>query len=177
MLTAFITLGITKPIRKLVDASNTVGKGDLTAEVKIKSRDEIGQLAVSFNRMVDDLKKHREHLEVLVDERTKKLKDSHSLLNDIIEGTTDIVFLKDSQYRLTMVNSAIIPLFRMSKEDIIGKNNKDLLPADLADQLNNHDNEVMTTGETKVFGKLYPQKMALKHFLQLKAHTAIIREI
>ncbi|MFQ5713563.1 MAG: HAMP domain-containing protein [Candidatus Scalinduaceae bacterium] len=48
--------GIANPIRKLADASSTVGKGDLTAKVNIKSRDELGKLAVAFNQMTDNLK-------------------------------------------------------------------------------------------------------------------------
>ena len=53
----FITRSITKPVSRLVEASNAVSKGDLTTEVKIESRDEIGKLAGSFNQMVESLKK------------------------------------------------------------------------------------------------------------------------
>ena len=53
----FITRSITKPVNRLVEASNAVGKGDLTTEVKIESRDEIGELAGSFNQMVESLRK------------------------------------------------------------------------------------------------------------------------
>lgn len=44
----FITRGVTNPVRKLVEVSAIVAKGDLTPETEVKTRDEIGQLAGSF---------------------------------------------------------------------------------------------------------------------------------
>jgi methyl-accepting chemotaxis protein len=52
----FITRGVTNPVRKLVEVSAIVAKGDLTAETEIKTRDEIGQLAGSFKQMVSSLR-------------------------------------------------------------------------------------------------------------------------
>jgi methyl-accepting chemotaxis protein len=51
-----ITRGITTPVRDLVDISGIVAQGDLTAEVEIKTKDEIGQLAGSFKTMVGSLR-------------------------------------------------------------------------------------------------------------------------
>jgi methyl-accepting chemotaxis protein len=51
-----ISRGITVPVRTLVDVSGTVAKGDLTTEIEVQSKDEIGQLAGSFNRMADSLR-------------------------------------------------------------------------------------------------------------------------
>jgi len=52
----FITRGVTNPVRKLVDVSGIVAKGDLTPEMEVKSKDEIGQLAGSFKKMVGSLR-------------------------------------------------------------------------------------------------------------------------
>ncbi len=49
--------GIVKPIRKLRDASVEIGLGKLGARVDIKSNDEIGDLAASFNKMGGDLQR------------------------------------------------------------------------------------------------------------------------
>jgi methyl-accepting chemotaxis protein len=51
-----ITRSITVPVRKLVDVSGTVAKGDLTPEIDVKGEDEIGQLSLSFKQMVTGLK-------------------------------------------------------------------------------------------------------------------------
>jgi len=46
---------ISIPVLALRDAANRVGEGDLTQSVKSKSRDEIGELGIAFNKMVKDL--------------------------------------------------------------------------------------------------------------------------
>ncbi len=44
------------PILSLKEAAEKVGKGDYTQSVKVESRDEVGTLAGSFNKMVEDLR-------------------------------------------------------------------------------------------------------------------------
>ncbi len=55
-----ITRGITNPVRRLAGALGMVAKGDLSQEIEIKFKDEIGVLSTSFNRMVGDLKRLEE---------------------------------------------------------------------------------------------------------------------
>lgn len=47
---------VAKPLVILSNAAGLVAKGDLTQEVKVKGKDEIGRLAASFNEMTDNLK-------------------------------------------------------------------------------------------------------------------------
>lgn len=76
-----ISLWVTRPLTKLTDVIEDIGKGgDLNKRVKIHSKDEIGQLASAFNQMTidlkksqDQIKKHAEKLEQKVQERTKDL--------------------------------------------------------------------------------------------------------
>jgi two-component system NtrC family sensor kinase len=58
----FITTGITNPLRDIVVATEKIAQGDLSHEVKIQSRDEIGHLAESFNQMVRELKHAQQEL-------------------------------------------------------------------------------------------------------------------
>ena len=51
---------ITRPLKELSLATETVAHGDLTHSIRVASKDEIGDLAVSFNRMVGDLKQSRD---------------------------------------------------------------------------------------------------------------------
>ena len=46
---------VTRPIEELVEGTSRLAGGDLSSRVNVKSRDEIGQLAESFNRMATDL--------------------------------------------------------------------------------------------------------------------------
>ncbi|MBW1903341.1 MAG: CHASE3 domain-containing protein, partial [Deltaproteobacteria bacterium] len=84
-----ISRGIINSIRELSDAVGMVAKGDLTHEVKVMTKDEIGQLAVDFNQMVKDLRrldKNEKHLNAVlrairnVDKLITKEKDRDRLL-------------------------------------------------------------------------------------------------
>ena len=73
---------ISSPIGELTKGVRSMKKETLGYEVKIKSKDEIGELATAFNTMSADLKVSRDHLEEysknlekLVAERTKELEE------------------------------------------------------------------------------------------------------
>ena len=48
-----ISLNITRPLKRLTDGAEAISRGDLDQHIKVKSRDEIGKLAKSFNEMAD----------------------------------------------------------------------------------------------------------------------------
>ncbi|PFM64651.1 chemotaxis protein [Bacillus cereus] len=52
----FVTLSITKPLKRLVASSQEISDGDLTKTIEIHSNDEMGQLAKAFNGMTDSLR-------------------------------------------------------------------------------------------------------------------------
>ncbi len=83
----FITSTIIHPIQGVVFATNKIAQGDLDHKVEINFRDEIGQLAQSFNQMTENLKKANEKLvkwgktlEKRVEERTKELREMQDYL-------------------------------------------------------------------------------------------------
>jgi len=52
-----VARSISKPLDELTKGAEIIGKGDLEHRVGVKSKDEIGQLAATFNRMTASLKK------------------------------------------------------------------------------------------------------------------------
>jgi len=54
----YLSRSITKPLRKFMDISNDIGTGNLERRVDITSNDEFGQLSITFNKMIDDLRQH-----------------------------------------------------------------------------------------------------------------------
>jgi two-component system NtrC family sensor kinase len=58
----FSTSRIIKPLQKMVVATQEIAKGDLSHKVEMQSRDEIGDLAESFNQMTANLKAANEKL-------------------------------------------------------------------------------------------------------------------
>jgi methyl-accepting chemotaxis protein len=55
---AIINRGISNPLRSVVSRINEIARtaGDLTAKLRVSSRDEVGDLATGFNRMLGGLK-------------------------------------------------------------------------------------------------------------------------
>jgi len=51
---------LTRTLRELTDASRAIAKGDLKQQVPIRSQDELGELATSFNQMSSDLAKSQD---------------------------------------------------------------------------------------------------------------------
>ena len=52
-----IWLMVHKPIRRLIAGTNHVAAGELNYKIRVRSRDELGELARSYNRMTGELKR------------------------------------------------------------------------------------------------------------------------
>lgn len=83
----FSTTRITNPLKEMVTATQEIAKGDLSHKIVVSSKDEIGDLADSFNQMTTDLKAANDKLiewgktlEKKVEERTKELKEMQAHL-------------------------------------------------------------------------------------------------
>jgi methyl-accepting chemotaxis protein len=95
-LAYWITRSITRPLRVAVDVANQVAAGDLTADIRAASKDEIGQLLDSMHEMTRALNEKaaaagelaRGNLAVHVQARSDKdvLSQSFSLLLQTLQG-------------------------------------------------------------------------------------------
>jgi two-component system NtrC family sensor kinase len=75
---------VLRPVRRLRGAIEKAGEGDLSARVPVRTRDEMGELARSWNEMTGELQRAREDLEGLnrtledrVAEKTRELEQTH----------------------------------------------------------------------------------------------------
>lgn len=76
----FISRRLLKPVRELVAGTGHVMAGDLAYRVPIVEKDEIGELAQSFNAMAQEIQEHRDHLEKMVQAKTAELKQAQDSL-------------------------------------------------------------------------------------------------
>jgi signal transduction histidine kinase len=60
LLGALLARSLTRTLRELTAATQKVAKGELEQRVPIRSKDELGELAASFNQMSKDLTKSRD---------------------------------------------------------------------------------------------------------------------
>jgi two-component system, NtrC family, sensor kinase len=63
----FLVNRVTRPLRELRDSAEAVGRGDFSRRVLVRSKDECGELAVSFNRMTENVQQSRAQLEKTVE--------------------------------------------------------------------------------------------------------------
>ena len=66
----FVSRSITLPIRQMRETARQIAKGDFGRRVRIKSKDEVGELAESLNTMADELQQKMENLKRLDRVRT-----------------------------------------------------------------------------------------------------------
>jgi diguanylate cyclase (GGDEF)-like protein len=76
----------TRPLAELSEAALAVADGHLDTHIDIKSRDEVGKLALAFNTMTDEL---RTYIHALQDSRDE-LKRNLTRLGDTLSSTHDL---------------------------------------------------------------------------------------
>jgi len=80
-----------------------------------------------------------------------QLRERNALLNSILESTPDIIVVKDREGRHVALNSNLANFFGKPIEEIIGKDDLELVPPDIARQIMAKDRQVMATGITETY--------------------------
>jgi signal transduction histidine kinase len=86
---ALISQTITKPIRELTSATHAMASGKLGQQVIVRSKDEIGELAQSFNKMNDDLARSFNLRKQMTADIAHELRTPLSLIIGHAEGVHD----------------------------------------------------------------------------------------
>ena len=79
-------------------------------------------------------------------ETARELTVKHRLLNAVVEGTTDLIYIRDLDHRFTLANSACAKVFRRSVNEVLGSSMRDLLPNDSYDAVAKSDQEIVRDG-------------------------------
>ena len=87
LLNLLLSRMVLRPVRLVNEAMARAATGDLSARLPVHSRDEVGSIALSFNRMVAELEASRKqneaysrNLEGMVEARTSELRASQATL-------------------------------------------------------------------------------------------------
>ncbi len=75
------------------------------------------------------------------------LRDYIRLLDDVIDGSTSPIFLKDQDGRFITINASLEKMLGKSRQELKGKTDYDIAPKDVADCWRSHDAKVMATGK------------------------------
>jgi PAS domain S-box-containing protein len=119
------------------------------SQVLIVHKTEAGEVEFisTVARDIRDRKKAEEALR----EQQAALRDRNALLNSILESTPDIIVVKDRLGRYVAINSTLANFLGKPIEEIIGKNDLELLPPDTAREMMAKERQIMAAGITESY--------------------------
>jgi PAS domain S-box-containing protein len=126
---------ISKPILAVVAAAKAIGKGNMNTKVSVKSNDEIGQLADSFNKMIIDLKEFRDNLE-----------QSEERYRSLIEDSSEIIYQTDKKRFFAGVNKTMLNKLGFPSEELLGMRMDNIVPDNEREKIIKHTREVIENG-------------------------------
>jgi signal transduction histidine kinase len=93
LLTQILARGMTSPLRQMTAAARSMADGDYSRRVQATSRDEVGQLAMAFNVMAEDLEQSDQVRRDLVANVSHELRTPiaalQAQLENIVDGVTE----------------------------------------------------------------------------------------
>ena len=109
---------------------------------------DIGQVT----RFADLLSEGFKRFEDLVanEEARNKLEEQHALLEAVVEGSQDAIFVKDREGRYLLANSMAAAWAGRAKEEMIGLSNEDFYPPDLVRSAGEQDQRVLASGQMQI---------------------------
>ena len=107
----FFSNRLLSPIYGLINGTKKIAAGDLTYKIDVKSTDEIGQLADSFNSMTEDM--HRYH-----SEKEKILKDMHDGIGGITTNIKLLSELAQDKGSVPEIKESLRTISELSKEGL-----------------------------------------------------------
>ncbi len=115
-----------------------------------------------------------------VTERKKQeteLKRLHSILNALVTGSTDAIFVKDREGRYLVVNQAMSALVGRPMEAILGTDDHALFAVELAERLRADDQRILKTGAALSYEEVVATHDAIYQYLTTKGPLIIDGEV
>lgn len=118
LLCSYILAGIvTRPIQDILGKVNDVAEGKFDPPLQVRSRDELGQLALRINAMTSHLLQRTNRLRKTLEEN-RAVKEH---LESVINGTSDAIHTMDMDGRITSTNRAFEELYGWNAAEAVGK--------------------------------------------------------
>lgn len=107
-----LTIGIllartlTRPLQALTQAAQNIAQGDLNQQVRVTSKDEIGQLGLAFNRMSQEVARENQIRRQMTADIAHDLRTPLTVIAGYIESMRDGI-LQPTPHRLDLIYSEI----------------------------------------------------------------------
>ncbi|RLC31020.1 MAG: PAS domain-containing sensor histidine kinase [Deltaproteobacteria bacterium] len=126
----YLSKEITIPIRELAEATNRIASGDYDFYIDLESKDEIGGLVNSFNKMTMDLKISKNQLEQAnrdLIQSNEELEQRRLYMEFVLANVAAGVISADEKGNILTINKSAETMLETSAADIIGKNYREVL--------------------------------------------------
>ena len=102
-------------------------------------------------------------------EQTRYAKsEGEKRMQRILDYAPAAIYVKDIDGKFTFLNQKVADLYHKQRDEIIGKTLYDILPEDIADEIHNHDTDVITAGKPLEYEENFPQDDGNHHFISIK---------
>ncbi|EOT44860.1 cell wall metabolism sensor histidine kinase WalK [Enterococcus columbae] len=110
VVAVLIAHSITQPIGEMREQAVRIARGDYSRKVTVHGKDELGQLATTFNQLAKQIEETQEAME---SERNR--------LNSVLSHMTDGVVATDRRGKVITINDMALSLLNVKKEVAIGQ--------------------------------------------------------
>jgi PAS domain S-box-containing protein len=187
-----ISNSITNPLEKLMEHFDKASNGDFSLRMTGTSNDEIGRLALFFNRFMQQIGQYNDDLkqQILVRQNAENsLRQSEQLYRSIMASAADPIIIYDMEGKVTYFNPAFQHVFGWNLTDCLDKKMDHFVPQEnwpeTLDMINAiKEGRVLSVTETKRYTKsgnirhVSISGAALKdHNQQLAGSVVILRDI
>jgi len=121
LLGYFLARSIVIPVRKLLVGVETIIAGNLSHELTVKSRDELGTLAQAFNTMARQLRDIFNTLEERVNDATSRLQATLAYMSAILDNMADGLLATGPDDKILRCNPALRQMLGLNNQDVLGK--------------------------------------------------------
>jgi PAS domain S-box-containing protein len=107
----------TRPVRQLTAAARRVQEGDLSTKAPVSGEDEVGDLAVAFNRMTESLSETTASLRDSVEQEARVRDQLETVLNSMGDGLIAV----DAAGKVVTINPAAERIAGISRTRAVGR--------------------------------------------------------
>jgi len=129
VLVYIFSLKFTRPLKQINNAAKIIAGGEFRNRLVVSSQDEIGQLAESFNQMVNDLQKLEEMRRGFIANVSHELRTPMTSIRGFVEGILDgtippdrqkdyLLIVKDETTRLNRLVNDLLDLAKMESGEL-----------------------------------------------------------
>ncbi len=125
---------VSAPVRELISSLDAIERGDYERRAVVNRKDELGRLANAFNEMAATIKN-----------REQALQDSERKYRLLVDNLPQSIFHKNTDSVYVSCNKQYADQLGIAPEEIVGKDDFDFFPVELAEEYRAIDREVMRT--------------------------------